>query len=149
MAVPRALPLRFSPSYGGEDCVFCADALEAGVELVFDPRFHARHDHDRTTFADMRHQQRRLAYGLARCGAVQKEGVHKRVLSRVPIHYFVLARFVPIFRRIRDDRELRDPFVRFFPRLVVAEWSLGLSACRYVFRRPAVRGSGGVGFRTS
>jgi glycosyltransferase involved in cell wall biosynthesis len=149
MAVPRGLPLRFSPSYGGEDCVFCADAVEAGVQLVFDPRFHARHDHDRTTFADMRHQQRRLAFGLARCGAVQKEGVHKRVLSRVPLHYFALARLVPIFRRVRDDRELRDPFLRFLPRLVIAEWSLGLSACRYVLRRPAVRGTGGAGFRTS
>ena len=84
MAVPRALPVRFSASYGGEDCVFCADALQAGVALVFDPRFHAVHDHDRKTFADVRNQQRRLAFGLARCGAVQQEGLHKRVLSRIP-----------------------------------------------------------------
>ena len=104
MAVPRALPVRFSASYGGEDCVFCADALQAGASLVFDPRFHAVHDHDRKTFADVRNQQRRLAFGLARCGAVQQEGLHKRVLSRIPIHYFVLARLVPIYRRIRDDQ---------------------------------------------
>ena len=84
MTVPRALPVRFSASYGGEDCVFCADALETGVALVFDPRFHAVHDHDRKTFADVRNQQRRLAFGLARCGAVQQEGLHKRVLSRIP-----------------------------------------------------------------
>ena len=149
MTVPRALPVRFSASYGGEDCVFCADALQTGVALVFDPRFHAVHDHDRKTFADVRNQQRRLAFGLARCGAVQQEGLHKRVLSRIPIHYFVLARLVPIYRRIRDDQGLRQPFLRFLPRIVIAEWALGLSACRYVFRRPPVRASTGAGFRTS
>ena len=66
-----------------------------------------------------------------------------------PIHYFVLARLVPIYRRIRDDQDLRRPFLRLLPRIVVAEWSLGLSACRYVFRRPPVRASAGAGFRTS
>ena len=140
MAVPRALPVRFSASYGGEDCVFCADALRAGASLVFDPRFHAVHDHDRKTFADVRNQQRRLAFGLARCGAVQQEGLHKRVLSRIPIHYFVLARLVPIYRRIRDDQGLRRPFLRFLPRIVVAEWSLGLE--RLPLRLPPPAGAG-------
>ena len=84
MAVPRAAPLRWDPS-GGEDGIFCADAIGAGMELVFDPRYQAFHDHDRSTFAALRGQQRRLAYGLARIGPVQREGLHKRVLSRLPV----------------------------------------------------------------
>ena len=110
MAVPRAAPLRWDPSYGGEDGIFCADAIGAGMELVFDPRYQAFHDHDRSTFAALRGQQRRLAYGLARIGPVQREGLHKRVLSRLPVHYFALVRLLPIYRRIRRSPELRDPF---------------------------------------
>jgi glycosyltransferase involved in cell wall biosynthesis len=147
MAVPRETPLRWDPSYGGEDGLFCADALAKGLELVFDPRFHAFHDHDRSTFAALRRQQRRLAYGLARIATVQREGLHKRVLARVPIHYFALVRLLAIFRRIRGSPELRDPFLRNVPRLVTAEWTLGLSAVRYAVRRPPLRGQRGRGFR--
>ncbi len=147
MAVPRAAPLRWDPSYGGEDGVFCADALAAGLELVFDPRFHAFHDHDRSTFAALRGQQRRLAYGLARIGPVQREGVRKRVLARVPLHYFALVRLLAIYRRVRSSPELRRPFVENVPRLVTAEWALGFSALRYALRRPPLRGQGGGGFR--
>ena len=147
MALPRGAPLRWDPSYGGEDGIFCADALAAGLELVFDPRFRAFHDHDRSTFGALRGQQRRLAYGLARIGPVQREGVHKRVLSRVPLHYFALVRLLPIYRRIRRSPELRGPFLRNVPRLVAAEWTLGASAARYALRRPPLRGQGGGGFR--
>lgn len=147
MAVPRTAPLRWDESYGGEDGVFCADALAAGIELVFDPRFHAHHDHGRESFEDLRSQQRRLAYGLARLGPVQREGVHKRVLARLPIHYFALLRLPVIFRRIRKMPELRSRFVRQLPRLVVAEWTLGASAVRYALRPPPVRGQRGAGFR--
>jgi hypothetical protein len=147
MAVPREAPLRWDPSYGGEDGIFCADALAAGLELVFDPRFHAFHDHDRSTFGALRGQQRRLAYGLARIGPVQREGTRKRVLARVPVHYFALVRLLPIYRRIRRSPELRGPFVRNVPRLVAAEWTLGASALRYAVRRPPLRGQGGGGFR--
>ena len=147
MAVPRAAPLRWDPSYGGEDGIFCADALARGLELVFDPRFHAFHDHDRSTFGALRGQQRRLAYGLARVGPVQREGVRKRVLGRVPVHYFALVRLLPIYGRVRRSPELRRPFVRNVPRLVAAEWTLGWSALRYAIRRPPLRGQGGGGFR--
>ena len=82
IAVPRGAPLRWDESYGGEDGVFSADAIAAGIHLVFDPRFHAVHDHGREGFEDLRGQQRRLAYGLARLGPVQREGTHKRVLAR-------------------------------------------------------------------
>ena len=78
LAVPRDAPMRFDSSYGGEDGVFSADALAAGYELVFDPRFHAFHDHARETYGELRRQQQRLAYGLARIGSIQREGVHKR-----------------------------------------------------------------------
>lgn len=139
IAVPRTAPLRWDESYGGEDGVFCADAIAAGMHLVFDPRFHAHHDHGRESFEDLRSQQRRLAYGLARLGPVQREGVHKRVLARVPIHYFALLRLPVIFRRIRAVPELRSRFIRELPRLVVAEWTLGASAVRYAVRPPAVR----------
>ena len=147
MAVPRSAPLRFDQSYGGEDCVFCADALAAGLRLVFDPRFHAHHDHDRESFAGLRRQQQRIAYGIARCGAIQQEGLHKRVFSRVPIHHFALLRLPKIYRRVRETPELRSQFLRNLPRLVVAEWTLGVSACRYAIRRPPLRGGGGGEFR--
>lgn len=147
MAVPREAPLRWDESYGGEDGLFCADALAAGLRLVFDPRFHARHDHGRESFSGLRRQQRRLAYGLARIGPVQREGLHKRVLARLPVHYFALLRLPVIFRRIRPLPDLRAQFVRQLPRLVVAEWLLGASASRYALRPPPVRGSTGRTFR--
>jgi glycosyltransferase involved in cell wall biosynthesis len=148
LAVPRDAPLRWDESYGGEDGVFSADALAAGIELVFDPRFHAYHDHGRESFDDLRGQQRRLAYGLARLGPVQREGKHKRVLARFPIHYFALLRLPVIFRRIRGTPELRARFLRHLPRLVVAEWTLGASATRYALRPPPIRGQRGEGFRS-
>jgi glycosyltransferase involved in cell wall biosynthesis len=141
LLVPRDAPLRWDESYGGEDALFCVDAAAAGLRLVFDPRFTADHDHDRRTFRDLRRQQRRLAYGLARAGAVQREGVHKRVLSRLPLHYFVLARLPVIYRRLDDDHDLRQRFVSLLPRMIVAEWTLGFSALRYVFDRPPLRTS--------
>jgi cellulose synthase/poly-beta-1,6-N-acetylglucosamine synthase-like glycosyltransferase len=147
MAVPRDLPLRWDPSYGGEDGVFCADALAAGIELVFDPRFQAFHDHERETFAELRRQQERLAYGLARVGPVQKEGTRKRVLARFPVHYFALVRLPAIYRRLLDQPELRAHFVEQLPRMVLAEWTLGLSALRHAVRPPSVRGQQGSGFR--
>lgn len=136
MAVPRDFAIRFDESYGGEDGIFCAQAVAAGARLVFDPRFRAFHDHRRTTFGDLRRQQARLAFGLARCGPIQREGLHKRVFSRVPLHYFALVRLVFIYRRVRSDDVLRRRFLRLLPRLVVAEWTLGLSSLRYVARRP-------------
>ena len=147
LAVPRDAPMRFDSSYGGEDAVFCVDALDAGYELVFDPRFHAFHDHARETFGELRRQQRRLAYGLARTGAIQREGVHKRFLARLPLHYFALVRLLFISRRLRREPELRAQFRRNLPRMVVAEWTLGLSALRYAVRRPPLRGSAEPRFR--
>jgi Glycosyl transferase family 2 len=147
MAVPRHIPLRFDPSYGGEDGIFCADALQSGLELVFDPRFQALHDHDRSTFSALRGQQKRLAYALARLGPVQREGPRKRILARVPVHYFALVRLIAIYRRVRRMPELRGHFLRNLPRLVVAEWMLGASALRYAIRPPPLRGQGGGGFR--
>jgi cellulose synthase/poly-beta-1,6-N-acetylglucosamine synthase-like glycosyltransferase len=149
MAVPREVPIRWDESYGGEDALFCADAAAAGIRLVFDPRFHAFHDHERTSFRDLRNQQRRLAYGLARCGPVQREGLHKRVLARVPIHYFVLLRLPVIYRRLRGHEDLRRRFLRLLPLMVLAEWTLGLAALRYALKRPALRGQEGRGFRQS
>ena len=147
MAVPRNAALRWDESYGGEDGVFCADALAAGMRLVFDPRFVARHDHGRESFANLRGQQRRLAYGLARLGPVQREGRHKRVLARFPVHYFALLRLPVIFSRVNQIPELRARFLRHLPRLVVAEWTLGASALRYALRPPPIRGQKGGGFR--
>jgi len=139
MAVPRLAPLRWDESYGGEDGLFSVDALDAGLELIFDPRFHAVHDHDRSTFSDLRSQQLRFAYGMARVGAVQREGLRKRVFSRVPIHYFALVRLVPIHRRLDEFPELRSRFRRVLPLMIAAEWTLGASALRYAFKRPVLR----------
>ena len=80
MVVPRSLELRFDESYGGEDHLFCVDAMAQGVRLIFDPRYSAAHHHGRGTFAALRRQHERLAYGRARIGPVQREGAHKRVL---------------------------------------------------------------------
>jgi hypothetical protein len=147
VAVPGEASLRWDPSYGGEDGVFCVDALDSGLELIFDPRFHAFHDHDRATLRALRGQQQRLAYGLARVGPVQREALRKRILARAPVHYFALVRLIAIYRRVRRAPELRGPFLRNLPRLVAAEWMLGASALRYAFRPPPLRGQGGGGFR--
>ncbi len=146
MAVPRSAPLRWDESYGGEDGLFCADAIGAGIRLVFDPRFQARHDHGRESYAELRRQQRRLAYGLARLGPVQREGLHKRVLARFPIHYFALLRLPVIYRRLEPLPDLRTRFVHSLPRLILAEWLLGADAVRYALRPPPVRGQSGAGF---
>jgi cellulose synthase/poly-beta-1,6-N-acetylglucosamine synthase-like glycosyltransferase len=50
MAVPHSAALRWDESYGGEDALFCVDAVAAGISLVFDPRFAAQHDHGRQSF---------------------------------------------------------------------------------------------------
>ena len=154
MAVPAGLAVRFDESYGGEDALFCLDAHTAGARLVFDPRYSAFHDHERASFAALRSQQDRLAYGLARLGAVQREGLSKRIVSRLPLHYFLLLRLPVLYRRLDDDAALRRRFVRLLPLLAVAEWSLGVSALRYVLRRPPLRhaaasvgGQGMVGAR--
>jgi glycosyltransferase involved in cell wall biosynthesis len=147
LAVPRGAPMRFDSSYGGEDGVFSADALAAGYALVFDPRFHAFHDHARETYGELRRQQQRLAYGLARIGSIQREGVHKRILARVPLHYFALVRLLFISRRLSDRPELQAQFRRNLPRMILAEWTMGLSALRYAIRRPPLRGTAEAKFR--
>jgi glycosyltransferase involved in cell wall biosynthesis len=141
LVVPKDLPVRWDATFGGEDGLFASDVLASGRELVFDPRFHAVHEEYRDTFAQLRAWQRRLAYGMARCGPVQREGVYKRVLSRVPVHYFALLRLPRMYARLGELDELRARFVRLLPWLVVAEWSLGLAALRYSVRRPPLRAS--------
>src|SRR6478752_2008975 len=148
MLVPRSLELRFDPSYGGEDAVFSADALARGIRLVFDPRYAALHDHDRDTFAKLRRQQSRTAFSAARIGAVQREGVSKRITSRVPLHYFALLRLPVIYRRLDEDPQLRRRFVRLLPLMAVGEWTLGAYAVRYAIRpRPRLRDQSDAGFR--
>jgi glycosyltransferase involved in cell wall biosynthesis len=147
MAVPRHAPLRWEESYGGEDAVFCHDALSAGIRLVFDPRIRAAHEHERESYRALRGQQRRLVYGLARVRPVQLEGVHKRLFSSVPVHYFALARLPIIYRRLHSFPDLRRRFVQLLPLMVVGEWTLGWSALRYSIRRPPLRGGSTTRFR--
>jgi len=140
LAVPRGVDLRFDELFGGEDALLAADALRRGLELVFDARFAAVHDEYRETFRAVRTWHRRLAFGMARCGVLQTEGLNKRLLTRVPLHYFALVRLPLMYRRLRGDDELRRRFLRLLPHMVVAEWALGLSALRYVGGRPQLRG---------
>jgi glycosyltransferase involved in cell wall biosynthesis len=147
VAVPRDVPFRWDESYGGEDGVFCAAAKAAGYALVFDPRFHAHHDHDRETWADLRRQQRRTAYGIVRTRRVVDEGRARGLFARVPIHHFALLRLPVIYRRLETEPELKRRFCQYLPRLVVAEWTLGASAVRYALFPPAVQGQSGRGFR--
>jgi glycosyltransferase involved in cell wall biosynthesis len=149
LAVPREIDLRWDESYGGEDGIFCAQAVRAGHRLVFDPRISAEHDSERTSFAELRRMQQRLVYGFARCAPIHREGFLKRIRARIPLHYFALIRLVFIYRRIQDDPELRRQFTRNLPRLIVAEWALGVAATRYVFRPPPLYGHERVTFRTS
>ncbi len=146
VAVPRGLPFRWDESYGGEDGVFCADAKAAGYELVFDPRFHAHHDHDRESWSDLRRQQRRTAYGIVRTRRVVDEGRVRGFFARVPLHHFALLRLPVIYRRLETQPELKRRFVEYLPRLVVAEWTLGASAVRYAVAPPPAQGQG-TGFR--
>jgi glycosyltransferase involved in cell wall biosynthesis len=146
VAVPRDVPFRWDESYGGEDGVFCADAKAAGYGLVFDPRFHAHHDHDRETWSDLRRQQRRSAYGIVRTRRVVDEGRLRGFFARVPLHHFLLLRLPVIYRRLDSEPELKREFVHNLPRLVVAEWTLGASATRYALRPPPAQ-SQGTGFR--
>jgi len=146
VAVPGDVPFRWDESYGGEDGVFSAHALAAGYELVFDPRFQAHHDHDRETFGDLRRQQRRMAYGIARTRRVVDEGMARRFFARVPVHHFALLRLPVIYRRLGQEPALKRRFVRYLPRLVVAEWTLGASAVRYAVQPPP-EGHTGSGFR--
>jgi glycosyltransferase involved in cell wall biosynthesis len=146
MAVPRAAPLRWDSSYGGEDAIFCADALDAGIDVVFDPRFTAVHDHLCRSFTDVRRRQRRLAYGMARTAGMRRR-TRKRVLARFPLHYFGLVRLPVIYRRLGTLPELRAHFTRLLPRLVVAEWTMGFSAVRYAMRPPPLREHAEADFR--
>ena len=139
LLVPRELTIRWDESYGAEDALFCAAAREAGLRLVFDPRFTAAHEHERRTFADLRRQQRRLAYGLARARSLE-QGRARGLARRLPLHYFLLLRLPVVYRRVVPDAELRRRFLALLPRLAVAEWTLGASAMRQAARRPAVRG---------
>jgi glycosyltransferase involved in cell wall biosynthesis len=136
LLVPADAQLRWDESYGGEDGLFCLDALDAGLELVFDPRFHAVHDHRRETFHDLRSQQRRFVYGFARGRSRLDEPFYRRLSPRLPLHYFALLRLPVIYRRIHRNRALRSRFLRLLPWLVAGEWLLGVSALRYAFRRP-------------
>jgi cellulose synthase/poly-beta-1,6-N-acetylglucosamine synthase-like glycosyltransferase len=146
VAVPRDVPFRWDESYGGEDGVFCADAAAAGYALVFDPRYHAHHDHDRETWSDLRRQQRRTAYGIARTRRLLDEGRARRFFARVPIHHFALLRLPVIYRRLGTQPELKRRFLRYLPLLVVAEWTLGASAVHYALVPPPAAGQG-TGFR--
>jgi glycosyltransferase involved in cell wall biosynthesis len=146
MAVPRDAPLRWESSYGGEDAIFCADALDAGIDVVFDPRFTAVHDHQCRSFGDVRRRQRRLAYGMARTMGMRQR-TRKRVLARFPLHYFGLVRLPVIYKRLRTLPELRAAFTRLLPRLVLAEWTMGLSAFRYAMRPPPLREHAEAEFR--
>ena len=139
LVVPRTIPLRWDESYGGEDALFCAAARDRGLRLVFDPRFTAHHAHERETFADLRRQQRRLAYGLAR--TIPLAHGLRGIARRLPVHYFLLLRLPLVFSRVADDPRLRRRFLAVLPLLAVAEWTLGASAVRYALRRPPLSGS--------
>ena len=107
--VPRDAPLRWDESYGGEDALFCADALAAGLRLVFDPRFSAAHDHERRTFGDLRRQQRRLALRASRAHRRSKQAASSVRSGACPLHYFALLRLPVVYRRIARDPRLRRP----------------------------------------
>jgi glycosyltransferase involved in cell wall biosynthesis len=140
MVVPRGLPLVWDENYGAEDAFFSADASAAGIRLVFDPRIVARHEHERGTFAELRSQQERLAWGMARAARAGLLSRRRAILVRVPLPYFLLLRLPGIYRRLDGEPELRRRFVRLLPRLALAEWTLGWSALGYAFRPPPARG---------
>ena len=147
MAVPRTVSIRWDESYGGEDAFFSADARAAGLRIVFDPRIVAAHEHERSTFAELRGQQQRLAYGIARAAGAGVLPRSRRLFARVPVHYFLLLRLPGIYRRLAAHPELRRRFVSLLPRLALAEWALGADAVRYAAAPPSPRGGQQPSFR--
>ena len=139
MVVPRDAPLRWDESYGGEDAFFCADAQAAGLRLVFDPRIVAAHEHGRESYGELRRQQRRLAYGMARAARVDALERSRGFFARVPLPYFLLLRLPVIYRRLDVNPALRRRFLSLLPRLALAEWLLGVSAFHYAVKRPERR----------
>ena len=139
MAVPRLAPLRWDESYGGEDGLFCVDALDAGPRACVRPSLPRR---ARPRPEDVRGPPQPAAASRLRHGAsrpVQREGRRKRFFSRIPIHYFALVRLIPIHRRLGEYPGPGSTFRRLLPLMIVAEWTLGTSALRYALRRPALR----------
>ena len=116
------------------------DALAAGIRLVFDPRFHAAHDHGRR---DVRRPPQPAAAARLRARAGGHDPARGRAQARARRGCRCTtscSRGCPsIYRRLDYDDELRRRFLALLPRMIVAEWTLGLSSLRYVARRPAVR----------
>jgi glycosyltransferase involved in cell wall biosynthesis len=147
VTVPRKAPIEWDESYGGEDAFFSEDAHAAGLRVVLDPRIVAVHEHERATFAELRAQQRRLAWGLARAAQAGVLSRRRRVLARFPVQYFLLLRLPRLYTRLADEPDLQRRFVRLLPRMAVAEWTLGVSAIGYAVRPPAPRGGPQPDFR--
>ena len=78
---PARRPMRWDESYGGEDCRVLRRRARRPASRSSSTRASPRSTPtSATTFGDLRSQQQRLAYGLARAGTVQREGLHKRVV---------------------------------------------------------------------
>ena len=84
VAAPRDVPFAGTRATAARTASSAPRRRAAGYALVFDPRFHAHHDHDRETWADLRRQQRRTAYGIVRTRRVVDEGRARGLFARVP-----------------------------------------------------------------
>ena len=83
---------------------------------------------------------------MARTAGMRQRS-RKRMLARFPLHYFALVRLPVIYRRLASLPELQAQFTRQLPRLVLAEWTMGLTAFRYALRPPPVREHAEADFR--
>ena len=123
-------------------------ASRPGFALVFDPRFHAFHDHARETLLELRGQQQRLAFGLARIGPCSARGSHKRIARPGAA---ALLRAAPAAGRSTGGSSTL-PELRRASSGSCPGWSSrsGRSVrARFATRsaRPAARGADGAGFR--
>ena len=142
VAVPREHP-SWDESYGGEDGVFSATPRPQATARLR-PAFHA----NTTTAARLGRpapQQQRMATGSrasaawstrAPSGESRRRASHTS-RSCAPGH----------LPPVGTEPELKHRFVRYLPRLVVAEWTLGASATRYALFPPPTQGQSGDGFR--
>ena len=136
--VPRDAPLRWHESYGGEDGLFSVDAggrpaPRVRPALPGAPRPPAREPRRATPPAAARRLRVRARPRPAR-GALLPPAFAAVSDS--------LLRLAAPARDLRPDparpRAARR-FLRLLPWLVAGEWLFGLSACRYVLRRPDAR----------
>ena len=114
MLVPRDAPLRWDESYGGEDALFCADALRGRDPARVRPALRrAAHEHERATLRRPAAPAAaaRVRPARARPSSTSAAGPPGRS-GALPLHYFALLRLPVLYRRLDDGSRAAPPLRR-------------------------------------